>query len=343
MALNTKELGKTLHKNKRLLLAVFLAAPVLYPFLATSEFFKRVLSTVMIYCILSMGNMIISGYTGMLNMGQAAFYGVGAYVSAILSVQYNVPFLACFLLAGLGAGLCGFLIAFPCLRVQTDFLSLITIAFANVFLTVVMNWVSVTRGPMGIPAIPAPSIFGFQFNTPNKMYFLLLAVVVAIYIILNNLIKSKIGRALQATRDDEIGARSVGINVKRQKIFAFVVGTTCAGLAGSLMVHYIQFVGPNNFLFDESLLIMQMCIIGGLGSLPGAIVGASFMIIMPEMIRGLAVYRIGVGGLIMILCMLFRPQGIMGSRAFAGTSGIQDKIKQKLNMLRAAKEQSAKP
>lgn len=329
-------------KHKLLLTGLFLAALILFPLVTTSEFSKRVVSTVMIYCILAMGNMIISGYTGMLNMGQAAFYGVGAYISALLSVQFQLPFLLCFLLAGIGAGLCGFLLAFPCLRVQTDFLSLITIAFANVFLTVVMNWVSVTRGPMGIPSIPSPSLFGFEFDSPNRMYFLLFTVTVGVYILLSHIIHSKIGRALQATRDDEIGARSVGINVKRQKIFAFVVGTFCAGLAGSLMAHYIQFVGPSNFTFDESLLVMQMCIIGGLGSLPGAIVGASFMMIMPEMIRGLAVYRIGVGGLIMILCMLFRPQGIMGSQAFAGSSGLQDQLKRRLKLLRTDREKKAK-
>ena len=130
-----------------------------------------------------------------------------------------------------------------------------------------------------------------------------------------------------ATRDDEIGARSVGIDVKRCKIISFTIGTALAGFAGSLMVHYIGFVGPSNFTFDESLLIMQMCIIGGLGSLPGAIFGAAFFVIMPEIIRPLAVYRLGIGGLIMTLCMLFRPQGFLGSQAFAGNGGFQEKIR----------------
>lgn len=323
-------------KNKLLWTGVFFAFLIIFPF-ASSGMLIRVLSTVMIYCILAMGNMLISGHTGMLNMGHAAFYGVGAYVSALLSVQLQLPFIVCFILAGIVSGLCGFLIAFPCLRVQTDFLSLITIAFGNVFLTIVLNWMSVTRGPMGIPSIPRAAIFGFKFNTPVRYYFLLLVFVIVIYIALKNIIDSKIGRALQATRDDEIGASSVGINIKRHKVLAFTVGTFTAGLAGSLMVHYIGFVGPNNFSFDESLLIMQMCIIGGLGSLPGAIVGASFLIIMPEIIRPLAVYRIGIGGLIMILCMLFRPQGILGSRAFASDGGIQARIKQKLIVIRSSR------
>ena len=320
--------------HKRICVGVMLTLLVLFPFTVRTGMPVRVVSTIMIYCLLTMGNMLISGHTGMLNMGHAAFYGVGAYTSALLSVNLGAPFAVCFLAAGITTGLCGFLIAFPCLRVQTDFLSLITIAFANVFVAILNNWVSVTRGPMGVPGVPTAQLLGYKFDTPLRYYFLLLTVVTIVYVLLRNLVKSKVGRAMQATRDDEIGARAAGINVKRQKVLAFTVGTFVAGLAGSLMAHYIGFVGPGNFTFDESLLVMQMCILGGLGSLPGAIVGASFMTVMPEFIRPLAQYRLGVGGLIMILCMLFRPQGILGSRAFAGDSGLQDKIKQKLLILR---------
>jgi branched-chain amino acid transport system permease protein len=326
MAMDKKKMSVVLKKYQWPLLGLFLGLLILFPFLA-SGMSLRVGSTILIYCVLVMGNMIISGFTGMLNMGMAAFYGVGAYASALLSVDLHLPFGACFLLAGIISAACGLLIAIPCLRVETDFLSLITIAFANVFTAILNNWTSLTRGPMGIPAIPPAELFGLKFNTPIRSFYLMLSVVILTYLILNNLIKSRVGRALQATRDNEIGARSVGINIKRQKVLAFGIGTFFAGLAGSLMAHYIGFVGPSNFTFDESLLIMQMCIIGGLGSMPGAIIGATFFVIMPEIIRPLAQYRIGVGGFIMILCMLFRPQGIMGSRAFAGKGGFQEKIR----------------
>ncbi len=314
-------------KYKRFWLALMFAALLAAPFV-TSNLQKRVMTTIFIYCLLSMGNMLISGHTGMLNMGHAAFWGVGAYIAAVLQINYGVPFLVCFLLAGLGTGFCGLLVSIPCLRLDTDFLSLITTAFSYIFLAVARNWMEVTRGPMGLTAIPHVKIFGYTFKSATSNYFLMLAMAVVCYILMNNLVKSKVGRAMQATRDDEIGSRSVGVKTDFYKILAFVIGTTLAGFAGALYASYIGYISPNNFVYDQSLTIMQMCIIGGLGSMPGAIIGAAFFVVMPELIRPLAVYRVGVGGIIMIAFMLFRPQGILGSRAFACESGIQERMKQ---------------
>lgn len=298
------------------------------PFIS-SNLVIRIFTTIFIYSLLAMGNMVITGYTGMLNMGSAAFYGVGAYIAAVLQLRWDVPFLVCLVLAAIGTSLCGLLVALPCLRLRSDFISLITIAFLYIFLAVARNWMSVTRGPMGLTGIPQIKIFGHQFSTPIEQYLLLFAFVILIYFLLNNLINSKTGRSMQATRDDEIGARSVGVNTDVVKILSFIIGTGVMGLAGATYASYIGYVSPNNFVFDVSLTIMQMCIIGGLGSLPGAIVGASFFVVMPEIIRPLAVYRVGIGGLIMIVFMLFRPQGIMGSRAFATEHGLQEQIKRK--------------
>ena len=171
-------------------------------------------------------------------------------------------------------------------------------------------------------------IFGIEFTSAAANFYVILAVTVLVYVLLDNLIKSRIGRAFMAVRDDEIGAKSVGIRINSYKVLSFAIGTLCAGYAGSLMAHYINFVGPTNFTFDVSLLILQMCIIGGLGSMPGAIVGAAFFTIMPELIRPLAVYRVGVGGIIMILFMLFRPQGLLGSKAYAGKGGLEAQMKE---------------
>lgn len=315
-------------KYKRFWLALMFVCLIAAPFV-TSNLQKRVMTTIFIYCLLSMGNMLISGHAGMLNMGQAAFYGVGAYVAAIMQLNYGVPFILCFIVAGLGTGLCGFLVSIPCLRLDTDFLSLITTAFSYIFLAIVRNWMSVTRGPMGLTAIPPIKLFGYTFSSATSIYFLLLGIVVVCYILMNNIVNSRIGRAIQATRDDSIGAQSVGVKADLYKVLAFVIGTTLAGFAGALYASYIGYISPNNFVYDTSLTIMQMCIIGGLGSMPGSIIGAAFFVVMPELIRPLAVYRVGVGGIIMIAFMLFRPQGILGSRAFACSTGIQEKLKQK--------------
>jgi len=319
------------------LLIVCLAAA---PFIS-NNYIKRIISTIYIYCLLSMGNMIISGHTGMLNMGHSAFWGTGAYISAILMTAYGMPFWVGFLAAGVGAGIAGLIISIPCLRLSTDFLSLITTAFQYIFLTIVRNWMSMTRGPMGLTAIPPISLFGYRFSSPIAVYYFLMVMAIIAYIILNNIVKSKFGRAMEATRDDEIGARSVGVKTDFVKILAFVIGTVFAGFAGSLYASYISYISPSNFVYDQSLIFMQMCIIGGLGSIPGAIIGAVFFTVMPEIIRPLAVYRVGVGGLIMIAFMLFRPQGLLGSRAFACESGIQEKIKQRRIERQMRKSQKA--
>lgn len=313
----------------RILLAVLCIFLLVAPFI-TNNYIKRIMTTIFIYTLLSMGNMLISGHTGMLNMGHSAFWGTGAYISAILMTAYGMPFWAGFILAGIGAGITGLLVSIPCLRLETDFLSLITTAFQYIFLTIVRNWMSVTRGPMGITAIPGIELFGFKFNSPIRYYYLMLVVAILSYIVMNNIVNSKYGRAMQATRDDEIGARSVGVRTDNVKILVFVIGTVFAGFAGSLYASYIGFISPSNFVYDQSLTFMQMDIIGGLGSLPGALVGTVFFVLMPEIIRPLAVYRVGVGGLIMIAFMLFRPQGILGSHAFATSSGLQEKIKQRI-------------
>ena len=243
-----------------------------------------------------------------------------------------------FLASGIGTALVGLLIAIPCLRLATDFLSLITIAFSYVFLAIVRNWMSVTKGPQGIPGISCINFFGIDFKDSIAIYFVLLAITVLSYIIISNITKSKFGRAMQATRDDELGARSAGIKPNQIKILSFVIGTFFAGLAGALYAAYIGYIGPNTFTFDTSTTIFQMCILGGLGSIPGAIVGTVFFVVMPEAIRTLAVYRVGVGGIIMLLLMLFRPQGIMGSRAFATKDGLQERLKNWLIARRVTKE-----
>ena len=307
-------------QGKRLFLIVLFAGLIVLPFVSNT-LVKRIASTIFIYSLLSMGNMVIGGFTGMLNLGHAAFWGVGAYITAILMTAYNVPFTIAFLASGIGTALVGLLIA-----------------FSYVFLAIVRNWMSVTKGPQGIPGISCINFFGIDFKDPIAIYFVLLAITVLSYIIISNITKSKFGRAMQATRDDELGARSAGIKPNQIKILSFVIGTFFAGLAGALYAAYIGYIGPNTFTFDTSTTIFQMCILGGLGSIPGAIVGTVFFVVMPEVIRTLAVYRVGVGGIIMLLLMLFRPQGIMGSRAFATKDGLQERLKNWLIARRVTKE-----
>ncbi len=309
-------------QHKLLFDIVYLVLLIILPQLVSSDFIVRIIVTSMIYSLASMGNMVIVGYCGLLTCGHGAFYGLGAYVSALLAVKLGLSFPLCFLCAIIGSMIFGALIAIPCLRVDVDFLSLITIAFAQIFQSVIKNWTPVTGGARGVVAIPAPQMFGISFTTQKSYYFLVLFVILISYILLRNLMNSSVGRAMMAVRDDEIGAKAMGINVNKYKIIAFVVGSTVAGVAGSLMAHYLRYIGPTSFTLDLSLTFMQMIILGGLGSLEGAIVGSFFFTIMPEIFRPLAVYRMGIGGLVMLIVILIRPQGLLGSKAFAGKGGI---------------------
>lgn len=316
--------------KKILFITLFLFLVSTVPIVIDNGLILRVCIFIMLYSILSLSNMVIFGYGGMLNVGHTAFYGIGAYVSALLSLHLNLPFSLCFLISGVVAAIFGLILAIPCLRVSVDFLSLITLAFLEVFLAIANNWISVTRGPMGLTNIPAASIFGFEFSTQQSFYYLIYFILIIIYVLLRRLVNSPFGRALQATRDDEIAASSMGVNINRHKIYAFVIGSGIAGFAGCLLAHYVGFVGPTSFGIDTSFVIMQMCILGGLGSLPGAVFGAVFFTVMPEVFRPLAVYRMGLGGLIMLLVILIRPQGVFGSQAFAGKGGIFGNIGRKL-------------
>lgn len=319
-----------LFKYRVWVLVTCLILIILFPMAVKDKLVLTVGCYILLYSIVSMSNMIIIGYAGMLSLGHAAFYGVGAYTSALLSIHFNLSFIACFFLSGIVAAILGFLISVPCLRVRADFLGLITLAFLQLFVSIAQNWVSLTRGPMGLTNIPKASLFGFIFDTQSKFFYLALVVTIISYIILKRFMSSPAGRAIQSIRDDEIGARSVGINVNYYKILVFTVGAFFAGVTGCLYVSYVGYVGSSTFTLETSFLLIEMNIVGGLGSLEGAIFGAAFFTIIPEIIRPLAAYRIGVGGLLMLLVVLFRPQGVFGSRAFSGGGGLlSGKIKKK--------------
>ena len=318
-------------KYKVWFILLVLALAIALPFIANPTI-TRLVTTTCIYIIVCIGLELICGYTGMMCLGFAAFYGVGAYVAAFMATRLGSPFLLCMLMAGLATALVGFICCVPCLRLTVDFVGLITTAWLNIFLAIVRNWRSVTGGPNGISSIPKPAIFGYEFSSRFQLYFLILAFTIIAYILGNNLINSRYGRNLQGIRDNEIGAISVGVKSRQLKLLSFSIGTFFAGIAGCLYAFYISAVSPNNFNFNMSTLFMQMCILGGLGSMPGAIFGAAFLTIVPEMYRFLALYRIGIGGLIMVLLMLFRPQGVLGSRAYAGDRSISDMLARKAKM-----------
>jgi branched-chain amino acid transport system permease protein len=285
----------------------------LLPVFVHNLFILRLMCQVMIYVLLTIGQNIITGYTGMLSMGQAAFYGIGAYVSALLMLRFGAPWPVAFLGAGLISCALGLVLGLPCVRVGSDYLTLMTVASGTVFYLVFVNWMPVTGGPLGLRGVPPPQIGSLTIDTPAGYYYLFLVITGICYVLVYQMINSKVGRALVAIREDEIAASAMGINLAYYKLVAFGVGALLAGLAGSLLAHFILFVGPSSFTVDESILHMQMAILGGLGSLPGSILGAAVLTIIPQILQAWYEYRILINGLLMVGLMIWRPQGLLGT------------------------------
>ncbi len=314
---------------KRLLIyglgtAAILAVPGFTP----NEYVLRVIIAIIIDIPLALAQNLITGFGGMLTLGQAAFYGIGAYTSALLVMRLGVPWPVAFLTAGVVAGLFGILLGVPCLRVGSDYLTLMTIGFGAIFSSVALNWMALTRGPMGIPAVPSPNIGPILFNSSISQYYLYLAITVSLYLLVHRLTHSHIGRALIAIREDELAATVMGINLAYYKIIAFAFGYMLAGFSGSMLAHFLSFVGPQTFGLAESLFQMQMAILGGLGSLPGSVVGAAILVSLPQIFQSLYRYRMLINGALMVILMAWRPEGIMGTSAAAKTRGrFLDKLK----------------
>jgi branched-chain amino acid transport system permease protein len=296
---------------------VFVVVLTVLPLLLPGRFWPHILTMTVIFAILVLGQNIITGWCGMLTLGQAGFAGVGAYTSAILTMSYDVPWLVAFLCAGLLSAIVGALLALPCLRVKSDFLSLVTIAFNQMFFVVANNWMDVTRGPMGLTGVPSISIFGWVARGPAQQFWVMLAVAVLLFIAVGRLTRGATGRAWKMIRDDETAARSIGVDVTYYKVLAFAVGCALCGLGGSFYAHYLRLVSPDMFKLDDSLLLMQMAILGGLASLPGTILGTVLMIMIPESLRStnelLIALRPGIAGVILLALMIWRPNGLLGA------------------------------
>jgi branched-chain amino acid transport system permease protein len=287
-------------------------------------YFLHLLILICIYAALSMSLNLITGYAGMLNLGHAAFFGIGAYASALL-VMGGTPFWMSFIAAGMIAALSGLLLSIPSLRLRGDFLAIATLAFGEIIRSIMLNWTELTRGPLGIPGIPKPEFFGIAFDSLWAYLILALAVAAITYVILKFLLKSNFGVALMALRESESVAESLGKNVRRLKMQAFAIGALFAGFAGSLFAHYLTFIDPSSFTLAETTLILLMVVLGGMGSLEGSIAGAIILTLLPEPLRFIGLPSSIVGQLrqiiyaaLLIILIIKRPKGILGEQWFGG-------------------------
>ncbi|MEX2443780.1 MAG: branched-chain amino acid ABC transporter permease [Alkalispirochaeta sp.] len=306
------------HKNAvTVVIVLFLVA---LPWLLTSAYHLRVATLVGIYVLLVSGLNVIIGFTGMFSLGHAAFYGIGAYTSAMLTVMAGWSFWIALPVAGIVAGLFGTFIGLATLRLRRVFLAFTTLGFGEIVRIIILNWRSLTRGPMGISGIPVPQLFGQTFDG-RGYYYLALALSVITVMTLYHMYHSRVGRALIAIREDETAAASMGIHVFGYKVLAFTVGCFFAGIAGSFFAHFQRYVSADSFANLESFGIITMLALGGTGSIIGPVLGSTILVLLPEIFRFLMRYRGVIYGLTLIVVIVYRPGGL------ANVKGIFEKPK----------------
>jgi branched-chain amino acid transport system permease protein len=267
---------------------------------------------ILIYSILALALNLATGFTGLLSFCQASFAGVGAYTTAILLIRHGASYPLTVFASILSAFIFGLAMGLFTIRAGGLYFSVITIGFAEIFRIIALNWTSLTEGATGMVGIPLPVLFSFQVKTMFQFYYLALVYAVFSYLSLWILIRSKFGRAIKAIRDDSLVGQTMGINVRFYSTLSFAIGAAYAGLAGNFLAVFLTTISPTNFTVDESMLILTMIVVGGLGSLEGSFVGAAILLIATELFRPLYAYRLLLIGLIMLIMPIWKRGGLVG-------------------------------
>ncbi|WP_426119543.1 high-affinity branched-chain amino acid ABC transporter permease LivM [Pseudomonas sp. DSP3-2-2] len=322
----------TLPSTQRWIMLGLIMVALVWPFFG-SRGAVDIATLILIYVMLGLGLNIVVGLAGLLDLGYVGFYAVGAYSYALLSHYFGLGFWICLPIAGMMAATFGFLLGFPVLRLRGDYLAIVTLGFGEIIRLLLRNMTGLTGGPNGISNIEKPTLFGLsferkaaegmqtfheffglQYNSINKVIFLylvaLLLALAALFVI-NRLLRMPIGRAWEALREDEIACRALGLNPTIIKLSAFTLGAAFAGFAGSFFAARQGLVTPESFTFIESAIILAIVVLGGMGSQLGVILAAVVMILLPELMRDFSEYRMLMFGALMVLMMIWRPQGLL--------------------------------
>lgn len=306
-------------RNKRIVYPLLVVLLLALPYIGISQYILRIIIMMGVYTILSLSLGLVTGYAGQVSLGHAAFYAIGAYASALISINYGLSFFVTAPIAAVIAAICGLLLGLPTLRLSGTYLAITTLGFCEVVRMVLLNWESVTRGPLGVSRIPKPSFFGMDLTISNYgLYYLILVFVVLTTAAIVAIVRSKVGRALVAIREDELAATMMGIKTTFYKVIAFVLSAFFSGLAGAFYAHMIRFIDPNTFTFDTSIMILSIVILGGMGTIGGMFLGSAILVSFPEVLRFLQEYRFVVYGAVLVFMMRYRPQGILGGQKKTG-------------------------
>lgn len=300
-------------KFNRPALAIIAVFTLIFP-LVFSHYQINIMTTALIYVMLGLGLNIEVGLAGLLDLGYVAFYAVGAYSYALLNYHFGLGFWTLLPVGALLAAFFGILVGLPVLRLRGDYLAIVTLGFAEIIRLILENWNTFSFGPSGISNIPRPGFFGISLSSEQSaiyMYYLLVVFCLLAIFVVRRLKNSRIGRAWNALREDELACQAAGIDKTRTKLTAFALGATWAGIAGVLFAAKTTFINPASFTFLESAMILSIVVLGGMGSIMGVVIAALAIILLPEYLRAFSDYRMILFGAALITMMIFRPQGIL--------------------------------
>lgn len=301
-------------KFKEIVIAIALLILFLLPFLKFSDYYLHIFILSGIFILLVLGMNLLMGYTGLIQVGHAAFFGIGAYIAALGSKHFHTFFWINLPISGVLTAFTGFILGIITIRMGGVYLAICTFGFNIIVSELLGNLRAITGGHLGVIGIPSPHIpvINFTFSSKISYYYLIVLIVLLNILVFNRLINGKTGRALMAIREDEIAAEANGVNILYYKILSFSIAAFMAGEAGAFYAHYINFISPETFGIMQSVYILAMAIIGGLGSIIGSIVGAILLSFLPELLRIVGEFRMIVYGLLLLLTILFFPGGIAG-------------------------------
>ena len=301
--------------QRNLLFGILLVIAAIFPFVV-STYQTNIMITALMYVVLGLVLNIVVGMAGLLDLGFVAFYAVGAYSYALLNHHFGLGFWEVLPIGGGLAAIAGILLGFPVLRLRGDYLAIVTLGFGEIIRLVLENWGEFSKGPSGISNIDRPGLFGMELSLEGSiiyLYFIMIAFLILTIFVVNRLQDSRLGRAWIALREDEIACQAMGIDKQKTKLAAFALGAFWAGFMGVIFAAKTTFINPASFTFLESAIILSIVVLGGMGSIVGVIIGALVLILLPEYLRALSEYRMVAFAAILVMMMVFRPQGLIAN------------------------------
>ena len=313
-----------MYSGRRVGYVIAMVAIALVPLVFRDSYWRTNLTVCALNVMLATGLDFILGYAGQLNLGHSAFYGIGAYASTLLVMNGGLPFWVAFVVGVVLSGLAGLILALFAVRLRGHYLAIASLGFAVITYQILLNWISLTQGPLGIyaipppPAVEIPGVPEISFGHPVALFYLVAGFALLTYHVLNQLVRSPIGETLTAIREDEISAASLGINTAAWKAFAFGTGAAVAGAAGCFYATFVGTLVPDAFFITESFTILAMVIVGGVGTLIGPVYGAVLLTLLPELLRAFGDWRLVVYGAALTLVVMFVPGGLVQAARILG-------------------------